>query len=461
MRNNFILKTDSYKPSHWPVLDPEVTHSYSYFESRGGRYAGTISFGHQATLMEHFLGQQVTQEKIDYAHEFLRQHFGFDLMNRAGWEHILSKHEGRLPLEIKAVAEGTYVPAHNVLMTVENTDPKVPWLTNYAETLLVQDWYPLTIASNSNSCRNIMLDFLEKTGDPSRIDFMLHDFGFRGVTCWEQAAIGGMAHLLMFNGTDTLAAIEAAKHYYDAPMCGFSIPATEHFVMTMRGRDQEAAVVDALLDAYPEGLVACVGDQYNIFEFCRMLSNAHFKPRILGRNGTFVVRPDSGSPPEVVCKVLEILWHGFGGTFNSKGYKVLDPHIRVIQGDGIDHQMIHIVLAAMMAHGFSADNIAFGSGGGLLQKFDRDTNRFAFKCSSVQGSFGQRDVYKDPITDMVKTSKRGRLSLIKNGQGQFQTVPQHTVDPAEDFLQTVFLNGELVNRQNWADIVGRARRYKV
>ncbi len=454
--NNFMLKTDSYKASHWMFLDPAVQYAYSYFESRGGIFSGTVFFGAQAQLMKHFTGVQITHEKIAQAEAFLRQHFGKDLMNKAGWEYIADKHNGMLPLRICAVPEGTYVPAHNVLMTVENTDANVPWLTNYAETLLVQIWYPTTVATNSNSCRNTLKQFLERTGDPAGLPFKLHDFGYRGVTCEEQAGIGGAAHLVMFNGTDTLAGIRHAMEYYDADMCGFSIPATEHFIMTMRGREREAEVVADVLNACPDGLVACVGDQYDIFNFAGNVVGTQLRDKVLSRNGTLVVRPDSGDPPMIVCKVLEILWDKFGGEYNQHHMKVLDPHVRVIQGDGIDRLMLHDVLAAMEAHGFSADNIAFGSGGGLLQKLDRDTNRFAFKCSSVRGDGFERDVYKSPITDVVKQSKRGRLALVRNAQDNLETIPEDA-GKTRNLLQPIFVNGNLVNKQKFSDIVARAR----
>jgi nicotinamide phosphoribosyltransferase len=162
-----------------------------------------------------------------------------------------------------------------------------------------------------------------------------------------------------------------------------------------------------------------------------------------------VVRPDSGYPPEIVVKVLDILGEKFGYTINSKNYKVLDPHVRVIQGDGIDFAMLDLILSAMEKSGWSADNVAFGSGGGLLQKLNRDTQKFAFKCSSALVGSTERDVFKQPITDSGKKSKSGRLKLVNDG-GNLITVASS--DPRDDVLQTVFKNGEVLNKQDFIQI---------
>src|SRR5581483_7036862 len=164
---------------------------------------------------------------------------------------------------------------------------------------------------------------------------------------------------------------------------------------------------------------------------------------VLARDGTLVVRPDSGDPPRVVCKVLELLGEKFGSTPNLKGYRVLHPKVRVIQGDGIDYKMLGLILERMKDEHWSADNIAFGSGGGLLQKLNRDTERFAFKCASVTVGDTERDVYKRPVTDGGKKSKAGRLKLVRT-DGGFKTVP--IADDGNDVLETVFRDGHLLRR---------------
>lgn len=454
--NNICLLTDSYKVSHYKQYPPGTRHVYSYFESRSGSvYPEIVFFGLQYWLEQYLTGAVVTAEKIDEAEAMFKTHFfGQDVFNRAGWEHILAKHGGRLPVVIKAVPEGTVVPTSNVLMTVENTDPEAYWLTNWLETLLVQVWYPSTVATQSRFMKKELLKYLEKTGDPSLIDFKLHDFGFRGVTCPEQAAIGGAAHLVNFSGTDTVPGLLLARKFYGAEMPGFSIPAAEHSTITSWGEENEVRAMKNMLTQYPTGFVACVSDSFNIWNACSDYWGGSLKEKVLARDGVLVVRPDSGDPPSVVVGVLMILAEKFGSHLNEKGFRVLHPKVRVIQGDGIDHQMMVNVMQAVVEKGFSVDNIAFGSGGGLLQKMNRDTQRFAFKCSSINVDGTERDVFKRPITAGDKKSKAGRFKLIETN-GQLETVPNETA--GTDVLVTVFENGEMVNRCGFEEIRRRAK----
>ncbi|OHA83448.1 MAG: nicotinate phosphoribosyltransferase [Candidatus Yonathbacteria bacterium RIFOXYC1_FULL_52_10] len=453
---NPILLTDSYKPSHWKQYPAGTERVFSFLESRGGQFPSTIFFGLQYILKKHLIGAVVTEADIAEARDLFRAHFGTDaIFNEAGWRYIVDRHGGRLPVRIRAVPEGTAVPVSNVLMTIENTDPAVPWITNYLETLTSQAWYPTTVATQSNMMRRTVLKFLEETGSPDLIDFKVHDFGYRGSTSVESAGIGGAAHLVNFKGTDTLAAIITARDYYDEPMAGFSIPAAEHSTITSWGKDRERDAYGNMLEQFPDGLVAVVSDSYDIYRACRDLWGKELREQVLNRNGTVVVRPDSGNPPEVVLKVLQALGDAFGTSVNEKGYRVLDPHVRVIQGDGIDLAMLDTILTAMQRAKWSADNIAFGSGGGLLQKVNRDTSKFAIKCSAIHINGMWRDVMKDPITDPGKRSKAGRLKLIRNGHG-FETVREESA--GDDELVTVFENGELVREYSFQEIRDRATK---
>lgn len=452
MTKNIMLLTDSYKPTHWPQYPAETQKVTSYFESRGGKFPTTLVFGLQALLMEYFVGKVVTQEKIDEAYELYAAHFGNDkLFNRAGWERILAKHNGHLPLQIKAVAEGTEVPVSNVLMTVENTDIEFPWLTNYVESILVQTWYPMTVATQSLYLRRMIMAALEKSGDPSGIDFKLHDFGFRGVTCPEQATLGGMAHLVSFKGTDTVPALVGVRKYYGEQIAGFSIPASEHSTITSWGRENEYAAFANMLEKYPTGLVACVSDSFNIYDAVTKGWGGVLRDKVLNRDGVLVVRPDSGEPKEVLPEIMRRLAAAFGSKRNSKGYLVLNPKVRVIQGDGIEYSTIQGIMDAVMNAGFSMDNLAFGSGGGLLQKHNRDTQKCAFKCSHIIVDSVGREVYKDPITDQGKKSKSGILRLTRDSMG-------YTTETGDGptLLQDVFYNGELPNTTTFADIRSRA-----
>lgn len=454
--NNICWLTDSYKVSHYRQYPPGTSSVYSYFESRSGAtYPQTVFFGLQYWLKNYFEGPVVTREKIDSAEELFQAHFQTPVFNRPGWERILTRHGGCLPVEIRAVPEGTLVEQSNVLMTVENTDPDAFWLANYLETLLVQVWYPSTVATQSHAMRQVILASLGKTGDTSLVDFKLHDFGFRGVSCPEQAALGGAAHLVNFQGTDNLAALALLARIYSQPCAGFSIPAAEHSTLTSWGKDHEVDACRNMLTQYPTGMVAVVSDSYDIFNCCANIWGGVLRDQVLARDGVLVVRPDSGDPPTVVVKVLEILGEKFGTSVNARGFKVLHPKVRVIQGDGIDYTMLGKILQAMTAAGWSTDNITFGSGGGLLQKLNRDTQRFAFKCSSVTVQGRQRDVFKQPATDPTKKSKAGRLKLVLEKDG-YRTVP--ATDPRPDLLRPVFRDGRLLVDDPFEAVRARARQ---
>lgn len=453
--NNIILLTDSYKVSHYRQYPPNTRTIYSYFESRGGRFEEVVFFGLQYLLKRYVEGVRVTSEHIAEAEELYAQHFGErTLFNKAGWEHILAKHDGRLPVRVRAVAEGTAVPVHNAMMTIENTDPMCYWLPNYLETLLVQTWYGSTVATISREIKKLILSYLVETGTPEQIDFKLHDFGFRGVSSVESAGIGGAAHLVNFMGTDTVAALACIKKYYNTNAAhGFSIPASEHSTITAWGRENEELAYANMLMQYPEGVVACVSDSYDIYNACERIWGMALRDKVLARKGTLVVRPDSGNPSEVVWNVVEILGEKFGYTHNRKGYKVLHPNVRVIQGDGVEYDAIRAILQTLKLHGWSADNIAFGMGGALLQKLNRDTQKFAFKCSWADVGGAGREVFKQPVTDASKASKRGRMKLVQTAEGMC-TVAES--DAGDDLLHTVFENGFMARSYTFDDVKNNA-----
>merc|ERR1712048_964305 len=435
---------------------------YSYFESRGGAYENVCFFGLQYFIKKYLVGQVVTKAKIDEAEKVCKAHFSNPwekepkLFNRKSWEYIRDTHKGKLPVSIKAVPEGTVLPYKNVLFTLENTDPKCFWLTNYLETLLVQVWYPTTVCTQSRAQKKIILKYLKDTGCQDVIDkglhmFKLHDFGFRGVSSVESAATGGAGHLVNFLGTDTMAALIMCKEYYGCDCAGFSIPASEHGTMTSWGKEKEVEAMKNMLVQYPTGIVACVSDSYDVFNACENYWGTELKSLIEKRDGFLVVRPDSGELPGIVLQVLEKLEGKFGSTKTSTGHKLMPPCIRVIQGDGIDINSLDMILKAMSDAGWAADNLAFGSGGALLQKLHRDTQKCAFKCSNAVVNGESVDVVKDPITDPGKKSKKGRLTLeLKDGQ--WTTVTEGKGNPSLDKLVEVFRDGNLVVDDTFAAI---------
>jgi nicotinamide phosphoribosyltransferase len=442
--HNLILNTDSYKTSHFKQYPEGTEFVSSYIESRGGLYVSTVFFGLQMFLKQ-YLTRPITRADIDEA-ELICQAHGVPF-NRQGWLHILNKHRGYLPLEIEAVPEGTEVPVGNVLVQVVNTDPACAWLTSYVETALLRAiWYPTTVATLSGACHAIIGRYLSETADSlDGLPFKLHDFGARGASSEETVAIGGLAHLVHFLGTDSLSAIVAARRYYGADMAGFSIPAAEHSTITSWGREGEAAAYANMLKQFGgQGkLVAVVSDSYDLWHAIEHLWGDTLKAQVRAMGGTLVIRPDSGNPVEVVSEALERLMAAFGYRINGKGYRVLPDCVRLIQGDGVSPAAIEAILAEMQRRGLSAENVAFGMGGELLQKVNRDTQKFAMKASAIRIQGQWHDVYKDPVTDPGKRSKRGRLALIRQN-GQFQTVPRGTVSPAENQLVPVFRNGRLL-----------------
>ena len=448
---NIILNSDSYKYSQFNQYPEGTEYIYSYIESRGGKYDETVFFGLQAFIKEYLCGPVVTMEMIDEAEAIITAHG--EPFNREGWEYIVKEHGGNLPVIIKAVPEGTVVGVHNVLATIVNNDPKCYWLTSFLETALLRAiWYPTTVATNSREIKKVMLDALERTGTPADIAFKLHDFGARGVSSLESAGIGGAAHLVNFMGTDTVEALLFARRYYGADMAGFSVPAMEHSTVTSWGREREVDSYRNMVkkNGKPGGIVSAVSDSYDIFNACK-LWGTELKQDILDSGATLVVRPDSGHPATVVLKCIQILDEHFGSEVNEKGYKVLS-NVRVLQGDGINIDSVKEILDTIIAEGYSADNVVFGQGGALLQIVNRDDQKFAMKCSAAFVNGEWVDVFKDPITDQGKQSKKGQLKLVKNGgidkDGNpcYITVNHHDkmFNVLHDELEVVFSNGKLI-----------------
>lgn len=461
MNNNVILMTDSYKYSHGFQYLPDTQGVYSYFESRkGSRFPYTLFYGLQYVIKKHLEGQVITKEKIDEAEKLITLHLGEGMFDRDKWDYILEKHGGRLPVRIKAVKEGSIIPTNNALLTVENTDDNCPWVTNFIETLLTHVWYPSTVATLSRTTKEILLEVNRKSTDDDRIggtvQFMLQDFGCRGVETMEAAAIGGSAHLLNFSGTDTVPALSVPKNFYgegDDYCAGYSVRATEHSVMTSRGEEGEWDVVESLLDRNPDGILSIVIDSYDYKRFIETCGTK-YHDRIMNRNGRIVFRPDSGDVAEVSQTVLELLSKHFGYTVNSKGYKVLPEQVRALWGDGIDQEGIKMILDLSMKNGYSAENWVFGMGGGLLQKLNRDVMRFAFKCSSQKYNDEWHDVWKKPL-DMSKASKRGRLAVVKDGD-TIKTIREEELGDRENLLETVFEDGTMTREQTFSEIRLRA-----
>jgi nicotinamide phosphoribosyltransferase len=461
--SNPILNTDSYKASHFLQYPPDANAMFSYVESRGGRYARTVFFGLQM-LLKQYLCKPIDDAMIDEAKAFYAVHG--EPFNEAGWRYIVTQYGGYLPVRIRAVPEGSVVPTGNVLMTVECEDPQVFWLASYLETMLLRVWYPITVATQSWHVRQTIRRALEKSSDDmTQLPFKLHDFGGRGVSSAESAAIGGAAHLVSFMGSDTVLGVMAANRYYREDMAAYSVPAAEHSTITSWGRDRESDAYANMIRRFakPGSIVAVVSDSYDLFAALEMWGT-QLKQSVIDSGATLVIRPDSGDPQTIVMECLRRLDGFFGSAVNGKGRRVLN-HLRILQGDGVNPETIEQILAAADDAGYAADNLVFGIGGALLQRVDRDTQRFAMKCSAIRMGDTWHDVVKDPVTDAGKRSKGGRLTLLRNTRtGAWRTLaqPRAWEDAVvegewEDAMHTVFDTGRLLIDTSLAEVRVRAQ----
>lgn len=475
------LKTDSYKAmGHWKMLPEGTTNMFSYGESRGSseHIKDIVFFGLQA-IIKKFLTKQITMDDVERANRFANRHVRPGSFNYEGWKYVVQQCNGYLPLEIWAVPEGTVLSPKNALYCVEATDPNCAWAVSYFEDLTLQVWYPTTVASMSYAIRNMIGGFWKDTVDDSRqdgINFALHDFGYRGSSSDESAGIGGASHLLNFMGTDTMAGICVLYDYYgldeedDASMPAFSVFATEHSLMYSNSdaanRNDYAALEMAvsLLEeecAKNNGyvIVSAVADTYDVYRFATWAGTDFFE-RIKNSGGRFVVRPDSGLPTVVPVQIIELLMNTCGYTVNEKGFKVLPDCIRVLQGDGICYDSIKEILLSLRAKGISAENIVFGMGGKLLGAPQRDDLRFAQKASAVEVGGVWKDVFKDPITDPGKTSKKGRLTVVIRNN-EIVTVRKDEIQYGDiEIMQKVYANGNLLIDQTFPEIKSRVSSYR-
>lgn len=467
--DNIILARDSYKFTHAQQLPPKTEGAISYFECRGGAFQESVFFGLQYYLHNYLEGQVVTREKIDTAAAISAAHFGNpNYFDQARWEHVLSAHNGYLPIRINAVPEGTIVPVQNALFTIEDTDPVTAGLGNTLETLLMKIWHPTTVASSDLYLKKMIKGYLEKTTmDYEEIlPFMLHDFGYRGSSSEESALIAGGAHLLNFMGSDTINAVPWIWDNYpeengEKPMHALSVPAAEHMSITSWGEENETQAYANMLKAFPEGIVSVVSDSYDYLNAVANIWGGTLHDDVLARKGMLVIRPDSGIPKDIVLQTCQIAEEKFGAIKNDKGFLDLHPQIRIIQGDGITKDSIPAIFDNLINHGYAAGNIRLGMGGGLHQKIDRDTMECAIKCCQITVDGQERDVRKKPKTDSNKNSKAGDLALTQDQTtGEYKTVQKKELKTGEEnFLIPVFENGKILKTYGFKEIQTRAQKF--
>lgn len=328
---------------------------------------------------------------------------------------FVEENDGYFPVRIEALPEGTVCFPHTPVYQI-TARGEYSRLVTFLETILTQVWYPTTVATLSRRVKDSIAAAFDISVEPESrflLNSRLHDFGFRGCTSVEQSVIGGCAHLLSFTGSDTMSASYHAQFSLnEGRPVGSSIPATEHSVMTAWPSEEEAIIHTIKTFGGPGKVFSVVMDSY---DYSRALWEIlpRITPLLKEVGGLMVLRPDSGDPVKCVVEGLQAGEAAGGATTNSLGYKVL-THFAVIQGDGINSGTVRKILDAVHEAGYSAQNVCFGMGGGLLQKVNRDTMSFATKLSYLRGTDGVgRDVMKKPLTDKGKISLPGVLAVKK------------------------------------------------
>jgi nicotinamide phosphoribosyltransferase len=470
MKTNPFLLTDYYKVGHVFQYPAKTELVYSNLTPRKSRLQGVdemVFFGLQYFIKEYlisyfnenFFWQSKEKVMADYKRRVVTS-LGAHLPN---YEHIAALHDlGYLPIEIKALPEGSKVPMKVPCLTVVNTKVEFYWLTNFLETLLSAIvWQACTTATIAYEYRKLLNKYADETGIAAEfVQWQGHDFSFRGMSSLETAILSGMGHLLSFTGTDTIPAIDALEQYYnanaDAEMIGGSVAATEHSVMCSGSKDGELETFKRLItEVYPLGIVSIVSDTWDLWKVCTEYLPA-LKTDILKRDGKVVIRPDSGDPVKIICGnpaakteaerkgVVELLWEVFGGTITGKGYKLLDPHIGAIYGDSINIDRATRICEGLKAKGF-ASQVVFGIGSFTYQYNTRDTFGTAMKATYVVIDGEAREIFKNPVTDDGTKKSATGLLQVKKQNGKYVLYDKVSwEEEKQSELKTVFKDGKLV-----------------
>lgn len=480
-----LTLTDFYKTDHRRQFPEGTTLVYSNFTPRGSRVDdvdSVVFFGLQYFIEEYLqrrFDETFFRLPASQAVGAYRRRLDYALgAGAVPMDHVEALHElGYLPLRIKALPEGTRVPMQVPTHTIENTDPRFAWLTNFIETMMsAVVWGPCTSATIANRYRRVFEQWAARTGAPREfVPWQGHDFSFRGMFGIEAACLSGAGHLLSFTGTDTIPAIDFLEQYYSADCTretiGGSVPATEHAVMCAGGmRDELETYRRLLTQVYPQGIVSVVSDTW---DFWRVVTHTlpALRSEILARNGKLVVRPDSGDPVLILVGdpsqpagspehkgLIELLWEIFGGTTTSRGYKQLDPHIGAIYGDSITLERQRQILEGLAHKGFASSNVVLGIGSYTYQHVTRDTFGFAMKATFCTVHGEDREIYKQPRTDSKKNSHRGLIRVVRDAQGALRAkfpVTRAEEQSQDNLLQPVFENGKLLRRATLAEIRAR------
>jgi len=484
---NPMLLCDFYKISHRAMYPAGTEKVYSTWTPRASRMKGidkVVHFGTQAFIKDKLINMFnenffncPKQEVIDEYRRVIKYTLGDQ---DPATKHIVDLHDlGYLPLSIKALPEGALVPLRVPMLTIENTDNRFFWLTNFFETLMSCElWQASTSATIAHEYRKLLNQAaMETVGNIDFVQFQGHDFSMRGMSSLNSAISSGMGHLLSFVGTDTIPAIQGAEFYYGAniekELIGTSIPATEHSIQCAYGDD--VVYLDKMLsEVHPNGFVSIVSDGYDFWNVIGTVI-PFLKSKILARNGRVVIRPDSGDPVAIVCGdpngktelerkgAIEALWDIFGGTVSEKGYKILDSHIGLIYGDAITLPRVKEIVARLKEKGFASINAVLGIGSYTYQYNTRDTFGFALKSTLCVINGVEKQIFKDPKTDNgIKKSQKGRVAVFQGSKELFFLDELSSNDAVkDDLLKEVFRNGILLSHTTFAEIRDRLSNAKV
>jgi nicotinamide phosphoribosyltransferase len=504
---NPFLITDGYKTGHHMMYPQGTTLVYSNFTPRHGKHTnikngkGVISFGQQMVMRqihEMFRNDFFLKDRSRICQE-IKEEYSMYLGTDYDVSHIERLWDvGHLPIKVKALPEGTFVPYGVPVLTIVNTESDFFWLTNFLETLISNMlWMPMTAATTAHHYREILTDACLQTDAEAIdfVDFQGHNFGMRGMAGIDATIYSGLGHATSFKGDDSLPTISAARKYYDEK--GFvvgSVNATEHSVMCAGGDDSELETFRYLMKQFPTGILSIVSDTWNLWDVLTKYLPT-LKDEIMKRDGKIVIRPDSGDPVDIVCGlntnpnpcknviglrsdaeskgVIELLWDLFGGTINEQGFKVLDPHIGAIYGDSITPKRATDMTKRLRDKGFASTNIVIGIGSFTYQFVTRDTHGFAMKATYVEimqnidggdneGSFVPvgRDIFKDPITgDGSKKSARGLLQVFEDVHIGLRMFDECTwEEESRGLLETIFEDGNFFNQVTLTQIRERLRK---
>jgi len=485
MTTNPLLLTDGYKVDHRRQYPNNTTLVYSNWTPRKSRIEGieeVTFFGLQyfikKYILEDFEQNFFAKSKDEVVKAYARRINNYLGENSVGTDHIAALHDlGYIPMVIKALPEGAFVPIKVPMFTMYNTLPEFFWLTNYFETMVSATvWLPCNSATLARQYRIILDKYAAETSSvPEFVDWQGHDFSMRGMAALEAALISGAGHLLSFTGTDTIPTIDFLERYYNAnsdeELIGGSVAATEHSVMSMGTTYAEQETFKRLItEVYPNGIVSVVSDTWDLWKVLSVYL-PNLKKEILARDGKLVIRPDSGDPVKIICGdpdaddtlvnkgVVEILWDIFGGETNAKGYKELDSHIGAIYGDSITLDRATAICEQLKQKGFASTNVVLGIGSFTYQYNTRDTFGFAMKATYGEVGGEGREIYKDPITDDgTKKSARGLIMITKSEDG-YQLTDQVTwEEEKQGELKEVFRDGKLLIDQSLVEIRAEVKK---